>query len=89
MLIFYINHTHSLLYVGGLNFGVYRWTADRDTQKYLPDGVVDHKNGTLTIDSVTEQDGRWKFCCDVSNSHGQQYECINLNVLSKSDCVSD
>ena len=61
----------------------YSWTADRDEESYLPETATDHGNGTLTINNITEMDGRRKYCCDVSNEHGQQYNCISLAVLSE------
>ena len=68
---------------GILVYNYCSWTADRDSHQYLPQSATDYGNGTLIINSLTEQDGRLKFCCDASNEHGQQCNCINLNVLSK------
>ena len=63
------------------------WTADRDSEDSLPSSATDYGNGTLAIDGVTERDGKRKFCCDVGNEHGQHYDCISLDVLSKYKCT--
>lgn len=53
-------------------------------EEFLPQNATDYGNGTLTISSVSEVDGRHKYCCHVSNEHGQLYNCTSLDVLSKS-----
>lgn len=67
-----------------LYYILYSWSANRDREDYLPHTATDHGNGTLTINPVNEIDGNRKFCCDAINEHGQQSNCITLNILSES-----
>lgn len=66
---------------------MYRWTAGADTDSALPSTAKDDGNGQLTV-KVTYHDVSRRYCCDVSNQHGQILsKCIMINVLGKVLCI--
>jgi hypothetical protein len=57
------------------------WTGNREGESPLPPNARDDGNGLLTLE-VTEEDASRKYCCDVSNEHGQVLSnCIMIDVL--------
>ena len=61
----------------------HRWTADSEIESPLPPTAKDDGKGQLTL-WVTHADASRRYCCDVSNQHGQILsKCFVINVLSK------